>query len=179
MFAAALYPVLSTPVHPHNGHFCINNPCINLHCIDYPGQKLLKDARILTRRRDVHDISPVLIDIHWLPIPLRICYKINLLTFKCLHELRPPYLKKIFSLPISLNETLDQLLQDFLKKMVLNLNLRLMDVVPILLLVQVFWNDLPVDLRFEDYLTCFKSSLKTHLFTLFTKNPDSNIYWYL
>ena len=29
-----------------------------------------------------------------------------------------------------------------------------------------FWNDLPVDLRFEDNLTCFKSSLKTHLFTL-------------
>ena len=39
-----------------------------------------------------------------------------------------------------------------------------------------FWNDLPVDLRFEDDLTCFKSSLKTHLFTLFTKNPDSFIY---
>ena len=36
-----------------------------------------------------------------------------------------------------------------------------------------FWNDLSVDLRFEDDLTCFKSSLKTHLFTLFTKTPDS------
>ena len=36
-----------------------------------------------------------------------------------------------------------------------------------------FWDDLPVDLRFEEYLTCFKSSLKTHLSTLFTKNPDS------
>ena len=43
---------------------------------------------------------------------------------------------KIFSLPISLNETSDQLQKDFLKKMVINL--RLMDVVPILLLVQVF-----------------------------------------
>ena len=32
-----------------------------------------------------------------------------------------------------------------------------------------FWNDLPVDLRFEHNLTCFKSSLKTHRFTLFTK----------
>ena len=54
-------------------------------------------ARILTRRRDVHDIFPVLIDIHWLPIPLRICYKINLLTFKCLHGLGPPYLKNLLS----------------------------------------------------------------------------------
>ena len=39
-----------------------------------------------------------------------------------------------------------------------------------------FWNDLPVDHRFEDDLTCFKSSLKTHLFKLFTKNPDSYIF---
>ena len=43
---------------------------------------------------------------------------------------------KIFSLPISLNETSDQLQKDFLKKMVINL--RLMDVAPILLLAQVF-----------------------------------------
>ena len=54
-------------------------------------------ARILTRRRDAHDISPVPIDIHWLPIPLQICCKINLLTFKCLHEFGPPYLKNLLS----------------------------------------------------------------------------------
>ena len=39
-------------------------------------------------------------------------------------------------------------------------------------------NDLPVDLRFEDDLNCFKSSLKTHSFMLFTNNPDSYVYWY-
>ena len=55
-------------------------------------------ARILTGRRDVHDISPVLIDIHWLiPAPLQICFKVNLLTFKCLHELGNPYLKNLLS----------------------------------------------------------------------------------
>ena len=83
---------------------------------------------------------------------------------------------KVFSLPINLNETSDQLLKDCLKNIVLNS--RLMDVVPILLLVPSFWNDLPIALRFEDDLTCFKSSLKNHLFTLFTKNPDSYVYWY-
>ena len=80
---------------------------------------------------------------------------------------------KIFSLPISLNETSDQLQKNFLKKMVINLSYgrRAYFVVG-----PSFWNDLPADLRFEDDLTCFKSSLKTHLFTLFTKNPDSYIY---
>ena len=116
---------------------CCNSLLVNLpNCVLSKLQKVQNvAARILTRRRDVHDISPVLIDIHWLPIPLRICYKINLLTFKCLHELGPPYLKNLLS-PISLNETSDQLQKDFLKKMVINL--RLMDVVPMLLLVQVF-----------------------------------------
>ena len=54
-------------------------------------------ACILTRCHDVNNISPVLIDIHWLPIPLRICYKINLLTFKCLHELGPTHFKNLLS----------------------------------------------------------------------------------
>ena len=71
-------------------------------------------SHILTRRCDAYDISPVPIDIHWLFIPLRICYKISFLTFKCLHQLGPPYLE-IFSLPINLNETSDQLPKDCLK----------------------------------------------------------------
>ena len=54
-------------------------------------------AHILTRRCDVYDISPVPIDVHWLFIPLRICYKISFLTFKCLHELGPPYLENLLS----------------------------------------------------------------------------------
>ena len=54
-----------------------------------------------------------------------------------------------------------------------------MDVVAYFVVGPSFWNDLPVDLRFEDDLTCFESSLKTHLFTLFTKNSDSYIYWYV
>ena len=32
-----------------------------------------------------------------------------------------------------------------------------------------FWNDLFIDLRFEDDLTCIKCSLKTNLFTLLPK----------
>ena len=72
-------------------------------------------ARILTRHRDFHDISPVLStstgflfcyefvtkSIFWLS---NVSMSSDLLSWK------------IFSLPISLNETSDQLLKDFLKK---------------------------------------------------------------
>ena len=130
-------------------------------------------VRILTRRRYVHDISPVLIDIHWLPIPLRICYKINLLTFKCLHELGPPYLKNLLP-PYQPERNLRSATKELLEEN--GYKLETYGRRAYFVVGPSFWNDLLVNLRFEDDLTFFKSSLKTHLFTLFTKNPDSYIY---
>jgi len=43
-----------------------------------------------TRRRD--HITPVLKDLHWLPVWRRVDYKLALLVFKSLHGLAPPYL---------------------------------------------------------------------------------------
>ena len=43
-----------------------------------------------TRRRD--HITPVLRDLHWLPVRRRVDYKLALLVFKSLQGLAPPYL---------------------------------------------------------------------------------------
>ena len=43
-----------------------------------------------TRRRD--HITPVLRDLHWLPVRRRVDYKLALLVYKSLHGLAPPYL---------------------------------------------------------------------------------------
>uniref|UniRef100_A0A8C6TL76 Immunoglobulin subtype domain-containing protein n=1 Tax=Neogobius melanostomus TaxID=47308 RepID=A0A8C6TL76_9GOBI len=40
----------------------------------------------------INHITPVLQQLHWLPITHRIQYKILLLTFKAIHKLAPPYL---------------------------------------------------------------------------------------
>ncbi len=129
-------------------------------------------ARILTRQ-NIEDISPVLIDIHWLPIPLRIRYKINLITFKCLHSLGPPYLENLLS-PYEPKRTLrssaKELLQEHTFKLETYGHRAYFIVAP------NFWNDLPVNLRFENELTSFKSGLKTHLFTLFANNPALYVY---
>ena len=108
-------------------------------------------ARILTRRRrrEVHDTSPVLIDIHWRPIPLRICCKIDLLTFKCHHELGPPYLKNLL-FPYQPERKLRSATKGLLEENGYKLETyrrRAYFVVGL-----SFWNDLPVDLRFEDDL---------------------------
>ncbi|KAF7658533.1 hypothetical protein LDENG_00011550 [Lucifuga dentata] len=37
-------------------------------------------------------VTPLLIQLHWLPVPYRIDFRILLLTFKALHNLAPTYL---------------------------------------------------------------------------------------
>ena len=42
-------------------------------------------ARLVTRTRKYEHITPVLMDLHWLPVEQRIKYKILLLTYKSLN----------------------------------------------------------------------------------------------
>ncbi len=49
-------------------------------------------SRIITCTPSIHHITPILQQLHWLPITYRINYKILLLTFKAIHNLAPPYL---------------------------------------------------------------------------------------
>ena len=47
-------------------------------------------ARIITRTKSSDHITPVLTQLHWLPVQQRIHYKLLLLTFKALHNQAPP-----------------------------------------------------------------------------------------
>uniref|UniRef100_A0A4W5N7E8 Reverse transcriptase domain-containing protein n=2 Tax=Hucho hucho TaxID=62062 RepID=A0A4W5N7E8_9TELE len=47
-------------------------------------------ARIITRTPSIHHITPVLQQLHWLPVQFRIQFKVLLLTFKSIHKLAPP-----------------------------------------------------------------------------------------
>ena len=52
-------------------------------------------ARLLTNTPRYSHITPVMINLHWLPVKFRIIFKVNLLTFKALHGLAPAYLSDI------------------------------------------------------------------------------------
>ncbi|XP_030196856.1 uncharacterized protein LOC115531637, partial [Gadus morhua] len=52
-------------------------------------------ARIITRTKSSDHITPVLIQLHWLPVHYRIQYKTLLLTYKALHNLAPSYLRDL------------------------------------------------------------------------------------
>ena len=56
---------------------------------------MLNSAARLIHGLGRFDITPVLIDLHWLPYPQRISYKMCLLMFKCLKGLAPAYLSDL------------------------------------------------------------------------------------
>ena len=49
-------------------------------------------ARVVTRSRKFDHITPVLNELHWLPMVQRVRFKLVLIVFKCLHGLAPSYL---------------------------------------------------------------------------------------
>ena len=70
---------------------------VNIYCLpDSHISKLQRTqnsaARLVTRTRFSDHITPVLRDVHWLPVKFCIMYKILLLTYKCLHGAAPEYL---------------------------------------------------------------------------------------
>ena len=52
-------------------------------------------ARFVTLSPNFCHITPVLANLHWLPIDLRIEFKIPIVNYKTLHELAPAYVKDL------------------------------------------------------------------------------------
>ena len=121
-------------------------------------------VRIITTCNRQDNITPHLKSLHWLPVHLRIDFKINLLTFKSLNGLAPDYLRKLLKLRKtnhSLRSETKQLLVTP-KTRTTSYGDRAFSVC-----APVLWNNLPDDIRFETELSTFKSKLKTYLFTKF------------
>jgi len=51
-------------------------------------------ARFIAGVRRFDHITPVLHDLHWLPVQKRIVFKIATLVYKCMHEMAPSYLAR-------------------------------------------------------------------------------------
>uniref|UniRef100_A0A3Q3JPC9 Reverse transcriptase domain-containing protein n=1 Tax=Monopterus albus TaxID=43700 RepID=A0A3Q3JPC9_MONAL len=57
-------------------------------------------ARIISKTSSIHHITPVLKQLHWLPVLFRINYKIILYTFIAIHGLAPSYLSNLIHIAI-------------------------------------------------------------------------------
>ena len=128
-------------------------------------QKLQKiqnnSARIVSRSKRREHITPILKDLHWLPVQQRIDFKITLLVFKSLTGLAPGYLRDLLDLyePTRTLRSIGLSLLKIPKSRTKTYGDRSFKVSGPRL-----WNKLPHDLRRATELEGFKASLKSHLF---------------
>ncbi|XP_072571304.1 uncharacterized protein [Paramormyrops kingsleyae] len=118
-------------------------------------------ARILMRVRKFNHITPILKTLHWLPVSLRIEYKVSLLTHQCLHGTAPTYLKDLLTPQTSVRSLRSS--STFLLK-TQRTKLRTMGDRAFCSAAPRLWNALPDHLRAPQNVATFKCGLKTHLF---------------
>lgn len=119
-------------------------------------------ARLITHTNYHSHITPVLKELHWLPITTRIKFKILLLTFKCLKNGEPQYLQNLLSQKMSENEySLRTSRKGNLREIRTNLSYGDRSFAAS---APKLWNSLPNEIKCEDSITKFKKKLKYHLF---------------
>ena len=113
-------------------------------------------------------ITPLLIELHLLPVKARIDYKLAVLTFKCLNNLAPIYLVKLIdkyyptrTLRSSINSNL---LSD---KKYEECNYKSPGEQYFVISTPKPWNSLPVELRMAKSLQHFKIIMKSYLYRQF------------
>ena len=118
-------------------------------------------ARITTLTSPTSHITPVLKELHWLPVEKRIEYKIVLLTFKALHGLAPQYITQLLKpkpTPRELRSSDANLLKIPRTRTKTFGDRAFSCAAPRL------WNALPDGLRDVSTLSVFKKQLKTTFF---------------
>ena len=106
-------------------------------------------------------ISPLLCDLHWLPVKSWIEFKILLITFKAIHGLAPKYLCDLLTFKSSSYNlrSSDSILLSMPAVWSKTLGDR-----AFMVAVPRLWNSLPKDLRAITNVNSFKAHIKTYLF---------------
>ena len=127
-------------------------------------QRILNTAaRIVSLKPKFEHITPVLKDLHWLPVSQRIRFKVLLLMFKAYHGLAPSYLCEAVKpyCPVYFTRSSEKKLADvnttptpklkYGERAFANYGSKQ-------------WNTIPVGIREITSLSKFKQAIKTHLF---------------
>ena len=121
-------------------------------------------ARLIFREQKFCHVTPLIYELHWLPIKYSLDFKILLTTFKILNFLAPTYLSSLISLRLpskyNLRNSSDNLLLSYPRfKSKATLGDRSFTCA-----APKLWNALPFYIRSASTVSIFKAKLKTHLF---------------
>ena len=118
-------------------------------------------ARLIKGARKFDHVTPLLIDLHWLPMTYRPMFKMLLTVFKILQGRAPEYLTELITIYIP---------SRYLRSngsLILNVprpNTKSWGDRAFSIAGPRLWNSLPIKLRMTTNIVEFKSRLKTHLF---------------
>ncbi len=140
-------------------------------------------ARLVFKLPKFSHVTPLMIELHWLPVFYRIIFKVLLYAFKAIHGLAPKYICDMF-IPYSSqysfrrNSVIEDIQYNFGdivspidQKSVVYLKVPKTKCVTfeqrsLAVAGPTEWNKLPIELRNITELDTFKKQLKTHLFKL-------------
>ena len=117
-------------------------------------------ARLLTGSCKHEHITPVLRNLHWLPVHERIRFKILLMTFKCLNQLAPSYLSD----PLIHYRPLRTLCSSDKEILIQPCHLKSSGELAFSFNAPKLWNAHPLNIKSCKSVESFKSTLKTYLF---------------
>ena len=133
-------------------------------------------ARLILGIGKFSHITPALCELQWLPVSLRVDYKILLLTFKCIYGLATTYLSDQISIQsnslYNLRSAGKPLLDHPKGKMLSTLEARSFSAA-----APKLWNGLPVELRQAISLDSFKSEHETYLFKKYFYTFNRTLFW--
>ena len=125
-------------------------------------QYVLNSAARLVKLSRKHDhISPVLMELHWLPIEQRIKFKILLYVFKVINDMAPSYLRELLE-PYKPTRSLRSGNKKLLK--IQPYKLKSYGYRAFSVCAPQLWNALPLEIKECKSVLRFKKALKTYLF---------------
>ena len=118
-------------------------------------------ARLVFLSRKAGHITPLLIDLHWLPVEQRINFKIMLLTYKIINDLAPSYLSNLLVpyVPRRALRSADKLLLSQPSYRLKSYGFRAFSIC-----APSLWNKLPINIKCSQSVGTFKRNLKTYMY---------------
>ena len=119
-------------------------------------------ARVILRAKRRDHVTPLLRQLHWLPVERRIEFKLSCLVYKCLNGSGPKYLTDLLNLKTTSAHFLrstDSLQLNVPKSRTVTYGDRSFSVAG-----PTIWNSIPIAIRRAGSITSFKRGLKFHLF---------------
>ena len=118
---------------------------------------------LLREQKKIEHITPVLINLHWLPIEQRVIFKLLLYTYKALHGLAPDYLANLlnFYTPVRSLRSSKSIILSVPRSRTSTYGDRSFTCAS-----PTLWNKLPDFIKYSETLDSFKTRLKTHLFKI-------------